>query len=86
MSDNPLIIVSDHAVLRLLERRFGVNVEFWRDHIAHLCGPAAAVGAVSLKLGGLKYVIAGRTVTTVLPDHPMPTRTGIERLGRGGPA
>jgi hypothetical protein len=40
-----LPFVSDHALLRYLERARGIDVELIRGHIALLCAPAAAAGA-----------------------------------------
>jgi hypothetical protein len=60
--------VTDHAVLRWLERVHGIDVEFFRDQIREIAGPAAAVGASGLKHAGFLYVISGGTVITVHED------------------
>jgi hypothetical protein len=72
------IHVTDHAVLRYLERAMGLNVDLVRDHIATLCGGAAAFGAVAVRAEGLRFEINGNRVCTVTPDHRLPSRTGIE--------
>lgn len=59
--------VSDHAVLRFMERSLGLDVEAVRARILVICQPAAAVGAKAVKHDGVKFVISDMTVTTVLP-------------------
>jgi hypothetical protein len=66
---NP-VEVSDHAVLRYLERAQGFNIEAVRSHIAKLCAPAASAGASTLRAEGLRFTISlGRKVVTVAPDR-----------------
>jgi len=60
--------VSDHAVLRYMERAMGLNVEIVRSHIADLCAWPAAYGAVTLRSEGVRFEISGNTVVTVRPD------------------
>jgi hypothetical protein len=61
--------VSDHAVLRWLERVHGIDVEFFRDQVREIAGPAAAVGASALTRDGFVYVISPTgTVVSVVPD------------------
>jgi len=72
------IIVTDHAVLRYMERAMGLNVEVIRSHIMSLCGDAAAYGAVCVRAEGLRFEIDGTRICTVAPDHLQPNRTGQE--------
>lgn len=69
-----LPFVTDHALIRYLERARGIDIELIREHIALLCGPAAAVGAKNLRRDGVCYVLRGNTVVTVRPDTGL-TRT-----------
>jgi hypothetical protein len=74
--------VTDHAVLRYMERAMGLNVEIVREHIASICAPAAAAGAVCVRSEGVRFEIANRAVTTVSPDHIIPSNTTRERNQR----
>ncbi len=70
------IIVTDHCLVRYLERAMGLNVEIVRQHILGLCGDAAAFGAVCVRAEGLRFEIADNRVCTVTPDRAEPNRTG----------
>lgn len=72
------IRVTDHAVLRYMERAMGLNVEIVREHIATLCAGPAACGASALRAEGVKFEIAGKAVVTVVPD----TGTHINKTTR----
>jgi hypothetical protein len=61
--------VSDHAVLKWLERVHGIDVEFFRAEIRSIAGPAAAVGAAALRRDGFIYKFSGGAVVTVVPDE-----------------
>ena len=76
--------VSDHAVLRYMERAMGLNVEIVREHIASLCGPAAAAGAVCVRTEGVRFEInaVNNVVTTVAPDRLNPGNTTRARNQR----
>lgn len=74
------IRVTDHAVLRYMERAMGLNIEIVREHIASTCAGAAAVRAVCVRAEGLRFEIAnGTTVTTVVPDRQSPGNINRER-------
>jgi hypothetical protein len=77
-----IIRVSDHAVLRFLERVHGFDVEAVRRHIEELCAPAMAVGASSLRAEGVRFGFSpsGTVVTTVMPDGGFPSRTHQDML------
>jgi len=72
------VVVTDHAVVRYLERAMGLNVELVREHILSICGDAAAFGAVCVRAEGLRFEIDGNRICTVSPDHVTPNRTGQE--------
>tara|TARA_R110002020_G_scaffold15555_35_gene55448 strand:- start:23149 stop:23427 length:279 start_codon:yes stop_codon:yes gene_type:complete len=54
------LTVSDHAVLRYLEREHGLDVEAVRSHLARPALHAAELGAVAVQIERIKLVI--RTV------------------------
>lgn len=70
------IVVTDHAVLRYMERAMGLNVEIVREHILSITSGAAAFGAVCVRAEGLRFEIDGNRICTVTPDHITPNRTG----------
>ncbi len=63
------IRISDHAVLRYLERAMDLNIEVVRDHIASICAAPAAFGANCVRAEGLRFEIAKNTVTTIMLDN-----------------
>jgi hypothetical protein len=71
------LIVTDHAVLRYLERARGFDVEAIRTHIKRACTLPAAAGALSVKAEGVKFVLnkARDTVVTCSPVGIGATRT-----------
>jgi hypothetical protein len=72
----PRLRVSDHCVLRYLERVGGFDVERLRREIGQRCDAAAAVGACGVKIGGMSFRIKdsadGPVVTTVLDEDWFP--------------
>ena len=69
-----MIEVTDHAVLRYLEREMDLDVERIRHTIAHSLGSHRAQQLVEfrsgarckIKVGGMTYCLRGNTVTTFL--------------------
>lgn len=59
--------VTDHAVLRYLERALGYDIEGTRRTIASLVGPAVALGATAFAAGGVTFKLDENRVVTVLP-------------------
>lgn len=78
------IIVTDHAVLRYIERVHGVDVDQLRAIIAGIVKEAAEAGATRYSVDGFTYAISHRThtkevaVTTVLPA-PSPSMASLWR-------
>jgi len=70
-----ILAVSDHALVRFLERAGGLDVEDLRERLtislARAAEAAAALGAVdfTVKADGLSYLVCGGVVVTVLPEH-----------------
>lgn len=67
MSRRLTITVTDHAVVRYLERVLGMNVGAIREQIEDDCRAAMSVGAASLKKDGFQYHFEGATVLSVTP-------------------
>lgn len=70
--------VSDHAVIRYLERVLMFDIEGVRKHIWQTCEPAIKVGAICLRAEGAKFEFSNGRVVTVVPDGPEPNRTSRE--------
>lgn len=73
------IHVTDHAVLRYMERCYGFNMELVRAHIADVCAGPAAFGASAVRAEGVKFEIDNNRVITVVPDSTLPSRTREEK-------
>lgn len=65
------IDISDHALIRWLERVHDIDMEFFRDRIRDEIAPAIAMGASSVKMGGMKFAIANGVLTTVMHAKKM---------------
>jgi diphthamide biosynthesis methyltransferase len=75
-----LPFVSDHALLRYLERARGIDVELIRGHIALLCAPAAAAGARNYRAAdGVTYVFKKGHVVTVMGADMRPGHREVAR-------
>lgn len=62
----PNHIVSDHALLRELERVHGIDVEAVRRDIARKVARGLAQGAVGVVHDGVRYILRGGHVVTVI--------------------
>lgn len=71
--------VSDHAIIRYLERAMGFNIEAVRKHIVDTCAGPAAIGAVCVRAEGVRFEITGNTVVTVCPDTGLIGKTSQQR-------
>lgn len=78
MKRRPAILdISDHAVLRWLERCHGLNVSAIREHLAGRAMTGAELGATAVRIEGIKMLLtdagpeeSGETqvvMTTVVP-------------------
>jgi len=63
------IRVTDHAVLRYLEREHGLDVDAVRNHIAGLAATGVQLEAISVKVERVKLLLCGETVVTVLKQN-----------------
>lgn len=76
----PLHPVSDHAVLRYLERVEGIDVEAVRRRIGATVQPGIEAGAKHVIHGGYRYVLSDTVVVTVMrQNNPDPGR--VKRRG-----
>lgn len=73
------VVVTDHCLVRYLQRAMGLDVEMVRAHIMAICGGAAAFGATAVRAEGLKFEIVRGRVVTVVPDQQGPSKTTRER-------
>ncbi|MDP2086308.1 MAG: hypothetical protein Q8K20_14010 [Gemmobacter sp.] len=74
--------VTDHAVIRYLERARGVDIDAIRAEIADLCRRGLDQGACGVLIGGLEFRIEGGAIVTCqYPTHP-DKRTGRVRRRR----
>ena len=74
--------VTDHAVIRYLERARGMDIDRVRAEIAELCRRGLDQGACGVKVEGLEFRIEdGVVVTCQHPTHP-DKRTGKPRRRR----
>lgn len=77
----PAPIVTDHALVRYLERVVGIDVEAHRREVAALVGVAVAHRAGALVHDGHRYCLSDAFVTTVKPvrrDPAFPVVRAIE--------
>jgi hypothetical protein len=75
----PLAHVTDHAVLRYLERVKGIDIEAARQELGHVVDRAVELGAGAAIIDGVRYVLSDRTVVTVTPVKMIPLRDGRKR-------
>jgi hypothetical protein len=61
----PAVIVTDHAVLRYVQRLLGIDVEACRKHIRNLVDPAHQAGASRYSSGGMTFCLRDGKVTTI---------------------
>lgn len=66
------VIVSDHALLRWMERRHGIAIETFRADLEAKARPLAMAGAAGGWVDGF-YVVFGAPgrIRTVLPNAPL---------------
>jgi len=73
--------VTDHALIRWIERVKGISLDPWRMEIASTCAEALAVGATSLNTDHATFVLeCGKVVTVLEPgQRPSPEKTHSHR-------
>lgn len=75
----PRAFVSDHAVVRYLERVVGIDVERFRREIGHRVDRAVEMGASGCVVGGYEYRLKDGHVTTVVEATRPDLRCGRQR-------
>jgi hypothetical protein len=78
-----VVIVTDHAVLRYLERVRGLDVEGLRREIGARIDRVAREGACGVILDGWEYRLADGFVVTVRAASEPDKRRGRQRRERG---
>ncbi len=61
----PAVHVTDHAVIRYLERVMGYDIEGLRQQLGREVAPAVELGACGLVSNGFRFVIIDGTLVTV---------------------
>lgn len=61
------VVVSDHALVRWLERVHGIDMNFFRSMLAKEVETAVAMGATGLTLNGVQFVLDNGVLCTVRP-------------------
>ena len=79
----PRHIVTDHAVLRYLERVEGVDIEAIRREIGRRADRAIGIGASGVVCEGFVYRIIGGRVVSVMRQH-RPERGQCQRSRADG--
>ncbi len=78
MPDQPQPHVTDHAIIRYLERVKGVDIEATRQEIADIVRRGVKLGAEAVVLQGMRYRLEGACCVTVIParrqNHLPPMR------------
>lgn len=75
----PIVIVSDHALVRYIERVLGVDVETLRREIGRRVDRGAELGACGVEVDGWLYKLQDGTVTTVFEASRPDLRRGRQR-------
>jgi hypothetical protein len=75
--------VTDHALVRYLERVMGLDMTDVRDEIAACVADGVSTGATAVIRRGFSYTLSGNRVTTVKPRHHASTNP-VERISDEG--
>jgi hypothetical protein len=78
----PLAHVTDHAVLRHLERVLGVDVEAIRRELGHKVDAAVEAGAVATVSEGIRYILIEDRLVSCVPVKSTPVRGRAMRRRR----
>lgn len=87
-----MIRVSDHALLRFLDRAAGFDVEGLRSALemsldrAHAAAAELGVLNYAIRVEGNTYIVRGTTVTTVIADAKLSSRARFQAHAPRSPA
>ena len=62
--------VSDHALVRWLERAHDIDMENFRSRLVAIAAPYAAARVKHVEIGGLWFVFEGALLVTIVPNKP----------------
>jgi hypothetical protein len=63
-------VISDHALIRWLERQYGMPTEEYRRELETIAKPYIEAGAVGCRAGDMWLVINQGVVVTVITEKP----------------
>lgn len=63
----PVVYVTDHALVRYMERVLGVNTERLRRRIGHVVDNGVTQGASAVVADGIRYRLRRGVVVTIVP-------------------
>jgi hypothetical protein len=75
----PLAHVTDHAVLRHVERVLGIDVEAIRAELGHKVDAAVEAGAAATVAEGIRYVLVENRLVSCVPVKSVPKRGRANR-------
>jgi hypothetical protein len=78
------IIVSDHAVLRYLERAHGLDVKALRRHLADRCVTGARLKAIGVTIENVKFLLRDKADAVVVVTALEPQWPAILESDEGG--
>lgn len=70
----PEAYVTDHAVLRHLERVQGIDIEGVRRDLGHKVAAAIRAGAVAIVAEGIRYALVEDRLVSCVPVKSVPQR------------
>lgn len=77
-----VVHVSDHALLRYLERALDLDVEWYRRNLGRRLDQVMLEGATGLRIDGLQFRIQEGVVVTVVKINRPDPKTGRQRRDR----
>lgn len=75
----PRAHVTDHALLRHLERVQGIDIEAMRRELGHKVDAAIEAGATSTVSDGIRYVLVEERLVSCVQVKHVPLRDGRKR-------
>ncbi len=70
----PAVVVTDHAILRHLERVQGIDIEAVRLELSQKVDAAVEAGAAATVSNGIRYVLVGENLVSCVPVKSIPLR------------